>query len=425
MTSIEIQPLSTSPDVVVTVPGSKSDTNRALIIAALADGVSTLRGALFSDDTRYMTHALRDLGFTVDTDEAASTIRIEGLNGRVPVTSADLFVGNAGTAMRFLTAFVALGHGRYRLDGVERMRLRPIQPLLTGLSRLGVTAEAELDNGCPPVIVETTGFDGGQVRMSGDQSSQYFSALMLVGPYTREGIEIEVEGELVSRLFIDMTATVMRRFGVTMRHENYRRLVAPGAQRYRAMAYDVEPDASAASYFFAAAAVTGGRVRIEGLGRDCAQGDLRFVDVLEQMGCRVIRGDHSTEVVGPDRLKGIDVDMSAISDTALTLAAIAPYADGPVTIRGVEHTRKQETDRITAPVNELRRLGVRVDEFPDYMVIHPSTPHPGAVETYDDHRMAMSFALIGLRTPGIRILNPECTGKTFPDYFERLERLKS
>ncbi|MBI4552303.1 MAG: 3-phosphoshikimate 1-carboxyvinyltransferase [Candidatus Latescibacteria bacterium] len=423
MSTIEIHPLSSPLDAVVTVPGSKSDTNRALIVAALADGSSQLRGALFSDDTQYMAGALRALGLTVLTDETAGTIRVDGQNGGVPVSSADLFVGNAGTAMRFLTALVALGHGRYVLDGTERMRERPIQPLLDGLNQLGVRATAQHGNGCPPVIVETDGLHGGRVRMAGHQSSQYFSALLLIGPCTRDGLEIDVDGDLVSRPFIDLTASVMRRFGAEMRHEAYTRLIVPGGQGYRARKYNVEPDATNASYFFAAAAVTGGRVRVEGLGRDSAQGDLRFVDVLERMGCRIIWDDRSIEVIGRSRLHGIDIDMSGISDTALTLAAIAPFADGPVTIRGIAHTRLQETDRIAAAVTELRRLGGGVDEFPDRMIIYPALPHAGDVETYDDHRMAMSFALIGLRVPGIRILNPACVRKTFPDYFERLARL--
>jgi 3-phosphoshikimate 1-carboxyvinyltransferase len=423
LSSLDIQPVAGPVDAVVTVPGSKSDTNRALLAAALAEGRSRLRGALFSDDTRYMMEALRRLGFTVEGEEEARTIVIDGLGGRIPAAAADLFVGNAGTAMRFLTAFVALGRGRYRLDGVERMRQRPIQPLLDGLRQLGVEAFSEYGNGCPPVVVETAGIEGGKVRMAGHQSSQYFTALLLVGPYTRTGIDIEVEGAMVHAPFIDLTAAVMRRFGVAMRHEAYKRLHVPGGQRYRAMVYDIEPDASAASYFFAAAALTAGRIRVNGLGGECAQGDLRFVDVLERMGCRVRREAHFVEVAGPQQLHGIDVDMGGISDTALTLAAIAPFADGPVTLRGLAHTRHQETDRVAAPVNELRRLGIPVEEHPDYMVIYPSTPHGGRVETYDDHRMAMSFALIGLRIPGITILNPGCVSKTFPDFFDRLQEI--
>ncbi|MBT5872363.1 MAG: 3-phosphoshikimate 1-carboxyvinyltransferase [Candidatus Latescibacteria bacterium] len=422
--TVEIRPLSEPPDAVVSVPGSKSDTNRAMLIAALADGPTQLTGALFSDDTRYMSAALQSLGFDVDARSDAGTIGVNGLNGRIPAGSADLFVGNAGTAMRFLTALTALGSGTYRIDGVERMRERPIQPLLDGLSQLGVKAASERNNGCPPVQISSGGVPGGSVKMAGDQSSQYFSALMLIAPCTSSGITIDVEGELVSRLFIDMTAAVMHRFGAEVSHESYRRIHVPGGQIYKPMEYAVEPDASAASYFFAAAAVTGGRVRVEGLGTNSAQGDLKFVDVLETMGCKVVREAWATEVTGPEQLTGIDVDMSPISDTALTLAAIAPFADSPVTMRGLAHTRAQETDRISAPSSELRRLGICVDEFLDRMTIYPGTPIEGVVETYDDHRMAMGFALIGLRVPGIFIANPDCTAKTFPDYFARLSHLR-
>ena len=424
MAPIEIQPLHHPPDTSVAVPGSKSDTNRALVIAALADGPTCLQKALFSDDTRYMSEALRRLGFAVEANHTARTFRVEGRNGRIPADSGDLFVGNAGTAMRFLTAFAALGNGRYRIDGVDRMRERPIQPLLDGLSNLGVEAVSEQSNGCPPVVVSSSGLTGGHTRMAGHLSSQFFSALMLIAPYTKDGVTIDVEGEMVSRLFLDMTVTVMGRFGVRVSHDNYQRIHIPGQQSYRAMTYHIEPDASAASYFFAAAAITGGKIRVEGLGKECAQGDLTFVDVLEKMGCRVNREEHATEVIGPGRLKGIDIDLSAISDTALTLAAIAPFADGPVTIRGLAHTRGQETDRIAAPTTELRRLDIEVEEHPDYMVIHPGTPKATAIETYDDHRMAMSFALVGLRIPGIKILDPACTAKTFPDYFIRLDALR-
>ncbi len=424
MKSIEITPLLQPPDRDVTVPGSKSDTNRALVLAALADGFTQLEGALFSDDTRYMTESLRQLGFEVIVDEARGTIGVTGKNGGIPASSADLFVGNAGTAMRFLTALAALGKGIYRIDGSPRMRERPIGPLLAGLEQLGTEAGSELGNGYPPVIVTSAGLQGGRVNMEGHQSSQYFSALMLIAPCTADGITIDIKGDLVSQLFIDMTIAVMRRFGAEAGHDAYQRIAIPGGQSYRARNYPVEPDASAASYFFAAAALTGGRIRVNGLGSSSAQGDLRFVDVLERMGCHIKREAEATEVTGPSKLKGIDVDMSAISDTALTLAAMAPFADSPVTIRGLAHTRAQETDRVAAPTTELRRLGIEVEEFPDRMVIHPGRPIGGKVNTYDDHRMAMSFALMGLREPGIHILDPDCTAKTFPTYFERLNDLR-
>jgi 3-phosphoshikimate 1-carboxyvinyltransferase len=421
---IDVEPLPQPPDAVVRVPGSKSITNRALIVAALAPGRSVLCGALFSDDTRYMAESLRRLGLSVESDESAETIAVEGAAGRVPAAEAELFVGNSGTSIRFLTALTALGHGRYRLDGVPRMRQRPIAPLIDSLRQLGVDVASEGDSGCPPVEVHTEGLAGGRVRMRGDWSSQFFSALLLIAPVTDRGIEIAVEGELVSRPYIELTAAVMRDFGATMSNEQYRTLTVPGRQSYHACSYAVEPDASSASYFFAAAALTGGHVRVEGLGRGSAQGDYRFLEVLERMGCQVERGDTATDVRGPKRLVGVDVDMRDISDTAQTLAAIAPFAAGPTTIRNIGHIRLKETERIAAMATELRRLGQGVEEFPDGLRINPAPVTPAAVATYDDHRMAMSFGLVGLRAPGIRILDAGCVAKTFPDYFARLDHLR-
>ena len=426
----EVQPLARPPDVMIALPGSKSYTNRALLIAALADGQSTIRQALFSDDTRYMSRALELLGIPVRSDEARREFVVAGAGGRIPAGGAELDVGNAGTAARFLTAFLALGHGRYVLDGSPRMRERPIEPLLEGLRGLGVRARSLLGNGCPPVVVEAAGLAGGRTTMDGSQSSQFVSALLLVGPAAPRGIEVELVGELVSRPFVDLTGASMLAFGAELVNENYRRLLVPPGQHYRARDYTVEPDATAASYFLAAAAITGGRVRVAGLGRGSAQGDLGFVEVLDEMGCGVSLGESHVEVTGPPPnrgLRGVDVDLRAISDTALTLAAIAPFAEGPVRIRGIGHTRRQESDRVAAPAAELRRLGARVEESADSLLIYPSAERLRGVEiaTYDDHRMAMSFALVGLRVPGVRIQNPACVAKTFPEFFETLERLRS
>jgi 3-phosphoshikimate 1-carboxyvinyltransferase len=421
---LAIEPLVRPVDATVVVPGSKSYTNRALLAAALAEGHSVLRGALFSDDTRYMVGSLRALGLRVEEDEGECRYEVWGTGGVLPNREATLFAGNAGTAARFLVAYVSLGEGEFVIDGAPRMRQRPIQPLLDGLRQLGVDAVSESGTGCPPVRIRAHGIPGGHVRMRGEQSSQYFSALLLVGPLTARGIEIEVEGDLVSKPYIDLTADVMRQFGATMSHKEYRRMRVPGGQRYRAREYDVEPDASNASYFFAAAALTGGRVRVEHLGTHSAQGDLRFLDVLRAMGCAVQRGEDAIEVRGPERLKGVDVDMNAFSDMAQTLAALAPFATTPTTIRNIAHTRHQETDRLAAMATELRRLGVPVEESADALRIEPAAPQPAVIDTYDDHRMAMSFALIGLKAPGISLRDPGCVAKTFPDYFERLERLR-
>lgn len=418
--AIAIHPVTAPVDVDVTLPGSKSYTNRALLLAAMADGTSTIREALFSDDTHHMAASLRELGFAIQADEADRSFTVEGHGGKIPATRAELFTGNSGTTARFLTAFLSLSHGEFIVDGNERMRERPIDPLIDALRQLGVDAESIRGTGCPPVRIRANGLQGGRVRLPGDRSSQYFSALLMIGPISEQGIVIEVEGDLVSKPYIDLTADSMRAFGAIMTNESYRRFIVPGGQRYHTREYHVEPDASAASYFFALAAVTGGRLRVRNLGANSAQGDARFVDVLEQMGCDVTRGEAFIEVRGPASLRGVDVDMNGISDTVQTLAAIAPLATGPVVIRNVGHIRHKETDRIAALVTELRRLGVEVDEHQDGLVVRPSAVQPARVQTYDDHRMAMSFAILGCAVPGIVIEDPACVAKTFPDFFDRL-----
>ncbi|MDQ3656093.1 MAG: 3-phosphoshikimate 1-carboxyvinyltransferase [Chloroflexota bacterium] len=422
-----IHPISRPIAGTAYVPGSKSITNRALLIAALADGPSTLTGALFSDDTRYMAGALNQLGITVRSDEGAELFEIEGANGTIPAASGLLFIGNSGTTARFLTAALTLGHGEYIVDGVPRMRERPIAPLLNALNQLGANTVSQEGTGCPPVVVTADGLPGGTCRLAGDKSSQYFTGLLIAAPYAAQGIRIEVEGELVSTPYIEITADVMEAFGVMSEidTENWRSFrVAPG-QRYEGRHYVIEPDASNASYFFALAAATGGEVRVEGLGAESLQGDLDFVYVLEEMGATVEVEDAYTSVRGPEggRLRGGDFDFGEISDTSQTLAAIAPFADGPVTIRGVAHNRIKETDRVSAVVTELRKLGQTVDEFEDGFTVHPQPVTPAEIETYDDHRMAMSFAITGTRAPGVTILDPSCVAKTFPSYFERLAEL--
>ena len=423
--TLTMAPASGPIDATVVVPGSKSITNRALPIAALADGTSVLTGALDSDDTRYMAEAIRALGLGVDHDAVARTFTVKGGGGTFPAQHADLFLGNSGTSMRFLAAAVALGHGRYRLDGVPRMRQRPIDPLLDALTTLGVDVRAEHGNGCPPISVQADGLRGGAVTMPGDRSSQYFSALLMAAPYAREDVVVTVEGDLVSKPYMTITAAVMRAFGVECEIDDvdWRTFRVPAGQRYVAREYAIEPDASNASYFFAAAAVTGGTIRVPGLGRGSTQGDLGFVRVLEAMGATVTVAADSTEVSGPPigQLRGVDLDLNAISDTAQTLAAIAPFASGPVTIRGVEHMRLKETDRVSALATELRKLGQDVEERADGLRITPGPIRPATVDTYDDHRMAMSFAITGLGAPGVTIADPGCVRKTFPDFFDRLE----
>ncbi|MCK6554595.1 3-phosphoshikimate 1-carboxyvinyltransferase [Candidatus Binatia bacterium] len=418
-----IVPLQRAPDCEVRVPGSKSITNRAVLLAALAEGESTLDGVLFSDDTRFMLDAWHRLGIAVAVTEGAERCCVRGCGGAVPAATADLFVGNAGTAMRFIVAALCLGHGRFRVDGSARMRERPIQDLLDALGQLGGRARSESGGGTPPVLVEADGLLGGNARIVGSRSSQFLSAVLMVAPYARHGVRIAVEGSLVTPPYVDMTVAMMAAFGVHVERDGYRSFAVP-PQRYCGRAYRIEPDASSAQYFLAAAALTGGRVRVPGLGRDSLQGDVTFADVLERMGARVVRGDDFVEVRGGAALTGIEVDMNAISDTAPTLAAIAPFARSPVIIRNIAHARLQESDRLHAVATELRRLGGRVAERPDGLVIEPSEVRGGTVETYDDHRIAMSFALIGLRVPGIAIREPGCVAKTFPGYFDCLEGLR-
>ena len=420
---IEIQPIRKPINATIEVPGSKSYTNRALLVAAMARGTSTLTGALFSDDTRYMSASLRKLGVKIDADEKQARFDIHGNGGNIPVSSADLYIGNSGTTSRSLTAYVSLGHGKFVIDGDEPMRHgRPIADLLAALQQIGVSARTQFENGHLPVIVEANGLTGGKTQLDISKSSQFLTALLLIAPYAKNGMEIEVLGNRTMP-YIDITRSVMAAFGVQIISEDYKYFRIEGGQQYQPRSYNIEPDASNASYFFAAAALTGGRVTVQHLNLDSAQGDLHFLHILEQMGCQTTVSNTGITVTGPHQLKGIDVDMRTISDTALTLAAIAPFADSKVTIRNIEHTRWQETDRIHAMVTELRKLDVPVVEHQDGLEISPAPITPAAIDTYEDHRVAMAFSIVGLKTSGIRINDPECVSKTFPNYFEVLEQL--
>ena len=403
----------------VSVPGSKSLTNRALIIAALADGRSELSGVLDSDDASRCTDCLRALGIGVERDGESAIV--DGTAGRLTAPSAKLFVGNSGTTARFVSALIAAGGVTAELDGVPRMRERPIRGLLDLLASQGAAIEYRSVEGHLPAVIHGAGLAGGDMQLDASGSSQLLSAMLMTMPYAADATTVVVT-DLVSRPYVDMTTRVMADFGVAVTERSASAFDVP-LQRYRARRYAIEPDASSASYFFAAAAVSGGSVRIPGLGDNSLQGDLRFVEVLERMGCRIERTDDATEVHGPQRLGGVDVDMNAISDMVPTLAAIAPFAAGPVHINNVAHIRLKETDRIHAVVTELRRIGVTVDERQDGLTVHPSDPTGAIIETYDDHRIAMAFAVTGLVVPGISIRDPGCTAKTFPDFFEHLFEL--
>lgn len=413
-----VTPLRRPPSAEVQVPGSKSHTNRALVCAALAAGRSTLSGALDAKDTQAMLGALRslDIQANMDTDH---NITIDGCGGRLPAGPRTLNVNQSGTTGRFILPLLTLGEGPYVLDADSQLKSRPFDTLVEALRVLGAT----IDEDRLPTTVRQGTMVGGSVSIPGSASSQFLSGLLLSAPLFSGPTTIEITGELVSKPYVDLTLSTMATFGVNVENNDYRRFeIMP--QPYKAVSSVIEPDASAASYFFAAAAITGGRVRINGLDESTVQGDLAFVDALAQMGADVTRGDGWTEVVGPEQLEGIEINMADISDTAQTLAIVATFASTPTTISGIGFIRLKETDRVNAVVTQLSALGIRAQEFDDEMKIWPGTTSGGTVETYDDHRMAMSFALLGLVHDGIEISNPGCVAKTFPNFFEVLDQLR-
>jgi 3-phosphoshikimate 1-carboxyvinyltransferase len=423
MTTEAIEPSRAPLDATARIPGSKSITNRALLLAALADGVSTLDGVLFSDDSHWFLDGLRRLGIGVEIDQAREQVRVHGAAGAPPTAEAKLWVELAGTAARFLLAYVSLGHGRYTIDGTARMRQRPMADLIATLNTLGADCRSLGEHGGLPIAVAGGGLRGGVAGLAGDKTSQFLSALLMVAPYARQDVELTMTSPLAATPYIDITTTMMADFGALVERDGYDRFRVAAGQRYRALEYQIEPDASNASYFFAAAALTGGRVRVEGLTRRSIQGDLGFLDVLEQMGCAVEAGERAIEVRGPTQLRGLDVDMSKLPDMAITLAVLAPFADRPTTIRNVALIRHHETDRIAAVVAELRKLGVEAEEHPDGMTIFPGWRQAAEIDAHHDHRMAMGFAVAGLRIPGLRIAGAEAVAKTFPDFFERFGAL--
>ena len=401
-------------------PGSKSITNRALLCAALANSKTTLKGCLRSDDTRVMIHALSQLGLNVEEDTNDGNISIEGQGGSIG-TDLDIFVDNSGTTIRFLTGALSVLGGRFSLDGIARMRERPIQHLVDALNQIGCGVSCGT-NGCPPVRIDGSGAYGGEISIRGDFSSQFLSGLLMALPYARKPVSIIVDDTLVSIPYVQMTMDVMASFGVSVSHDNFERFSVPAPLEYQGRTYEVEPDASAASYFMALAAATGSTITIEGIGRKSIQGDIRFADVLEQMGCDV-RWTESSVTISGRELVGIDVDMNGISDTVQTLAVLALFARGPTTIRNVGHIRHKETDRLAALATELAKLGAAVTESADSLEIIPGQLTGATIGTYNDHRMAMSFAIAGLRIPDVKLENPGCCEKTYPDFFSDLQRV--
>ncbi|HKA16639.1 MAG TPA: 3-phosphoshikimate 1-carboxyvinyltransferase [Myxococcota bacterium] len=410
-------------DASVRVPGSKSVTNRALVAAALAEGTSELSGALASDDTEVMVASLTALGCRLDV--GSDPWRVVGRAGRLGAPAAPLFAGNSGTTARFLTAAACLADGPVVIDGTARMRERPIDDLTRALAQLGGRCEILGARGCPPVRVAGGGLPGGDATIDARRSSQYVSALLLAAPYAQRDVALRFAGgELVSRPYVDLTLDVMHAFGALADWDGGSALYVRAGAHYWGKRYAIEADASSAAYPLCAAAIAGGRVRVLGLDPRTRQPDVSILDLLERMGCRAVRGEDWAEVQGPaGRLAGIDVDMNALPDAVLALAVVALFAAGPTRIRNVANLRIKETDRLAALETELRKLGARATASADSLTIEPGPLRPAVIDTYDDHRMAMAFALAGLRVPGVAIRDPRCVSKTWPDYFAMLAQL--
>ncbi len=430
MSEISIEPISEAFSAVVALPGSKSLTNRALVLAALASGKSTLTNVLFADDTRVMIDGLKRLGFELEVDEAGKRIIVDGRGGRIPVQSAELFCGNSGTTIRFLAAMCALGRGEFTLDGVARMRQRPIGPLIELLRHMGVRAHYLMEHGFPPVLIRADGLPGGIIHFGASQSSQFLSAALMVAPLARHEVWVDLTDKQTSWPYVAMTMQLMDVFGVTSElirdpaTQEPRNIIVPTA-KYAATEYAVEPDASNATYFLAAAAIhNGAKVRVQGLGRASLQGDVEFAQVLRKMGAAIDVGRDAITVSGTGRLEGIEVDLAAMPDTAQTLAVVALLAEGRTVIRGLHTLRVKETDRLAALSNELTKLGAVVEIEGDTLTIEPPEQiRPAKIETYDDHRMAMSFAIAATAAPGVVISGAECVKKTYPEFFRDFCRM--
>ena len=409
-------------NITVSVPGSKSITNRALLLAMLADGESVLTGALFSDDSRHFLNCLNTLGFETTASEAENRITVKGLGGRLPCAESSLYVGSAGTAARFLTACLGVSHGVFHMDASAQMRKRPMAPLLAALQELGCEISFSEKEGFFPFTLTGHGFGRDSICIDIDASSQFLSALLIASGLSDKDFHIQVKGSH-GMSYIDMTGKMMEQFGVHFSKTPAHSFTIPAGQRYHALSYRIEPDVSAAAYFYAMAAILGISVTVNGVYPNSLQGDVQFLSILEKMGCTITESPAGLCLSGPKdgRLHGITADMSACSDQAITLAAIAPYADSPTTITGIGHIRHQESDRISAIAENLTALKVPCIVRESSLTIQPASPAPALIHTHDDHRLAMGFSLTGLRTEGIVIENPQCCKKTFENYFEVLE----
>jgi len=416
---IEIRPKKIK-DSDITVPGSKSYTHRILICAALSDGICQIENGLLSEDTRFTMSALKQMGIQID--EKDNTFIVNGKKGSFALCLDPICLGNSGTSVRLLTAVTSLGQGVYTLTGTERMRERPIQDLLDGLGQIGASARSVHNNGCPPVEVKGGKIAGGNVHLKCNVSSQFLSGLLLIAPYTAEGIDIHVVEGPVSRPYVDMTVDVMERFGIDITREEYDRFRIKGGQTYRSGRYIVEPDCSQAGYFWAAAAISGARIKVKGITRQSRQGDVCFTECLEEMGC-VIHDEKDGISVSGKPLSAITADMADMPDMVPTLAVVAAFAKGTTVIKNVAHLKDKESDRLGSVVKELSKIGIEASCSDTGMVIKGGEPHGNEIDTYGDHRIAMSFALAGLKVPGIFIRDENCVEKSFPDFWDVFKTL--
>lgn len=424
MDSLTLQPISKVQGV-VNLPGSKSVSNRALLLAALAQGTTRLTNLLDSDDIRHMLTALEKLGVRYTLSADKTVCEVEGLGNAFQVEKAlELYLGNAGTAMRPLAAALCLGKGEYVLTGEPRMKERPIGHLVDALRTAGAQVEYLENENYPPLKITGTGLQGGDVEIDGSISSQFLTAFLMSAPLANQETRIKIKGDLVSKPYIDITLHIMAQFGVKVINNDYQEFVVPSGQQYVAPGdFLVEGDASSASYFLAAAAIKGGEIKVTGIGKKSIQGDIQFADALEKMGAQIEWGDdYVISRVG--KLTAVDMDFNHIPDAAMTIATAALFADGTTSIRNVYNWRVKETDRLAAMATELRKVGAEVDEGNDYITITPpATLTHAAIDTYDDHRMAMCFSLVALSDTPVTINDPGCTSKTFPDYFDKLASL--
>jgi len=426
MNQLTLNPIK-KVDGEINLPGSKSLSNRALLLAALAEGTTKITNLLESDDTRHMLNALKQLGIKYTLSENKTECTMVGNAGALYSTGLqELFLGNAGTAMRPLCAALCLGEGSYLLTGEPRMKERPIGHLVDALREAGANITYKENEGYPPVEIEANGLKGGEIKIEGAISSQFLTALLLAAPMAKEDMTISIIGELVSKPYIDITLHIMKVFGVEVLNENYEIFRIEGGQTYKAVdSFMVEGDASSASYFLAAAAIKGGTVKVTGIGKNSIQGDVAFADVLEKMGAKVEWGDDFVSVTKGE-LNPIDMDFNHIPDAAMTIATTALFAKGTTTLRNIYNWRVKETDRLFAMATELRKVGAQVEEGEDYLkIIPPKVLKHATIDTYDDHRMAMCFSLLALAPASVTINEPECTAKTFPTYFEVLESISS